>query len=119
YHSLSGEHKMFNALEVNWRGSYSRTQQEFDRDMRVRFRETAAFANDINDRLPPEEIPQFALNNIGRTGVHDSRYGENSVTEQYYSAQVDLKYPFANRYLNGFIKTGAKLRNTDREREAR
>lgn len=85
----------------------------------MRFRELAAFNNELDPRAAPEDIPQFLRNNVERTGLHDSRFGRNTVDELYYSGQVDVSYPFATSYMNGFVKAGAKVRNTDRDRQAR
>jgi TonB-dependent receptor len=116
--SLSGDHR-FGALELTWRGSYSQSRQNLPESYSARFREDAAVdRNILVDDQGPDRIPEGFYNRLDRTRLYDTRFGTGLTVETNATAQIDFKYNVKfGKDITGYLKTGAKMRQTDRERD--
>ncbi|MEM1127891.1 MAG: TonB-dependent receptor [Bacteroidota bacterium] len=115
--SLSGTHTA-GRVQLDWRGSYSRSLQRSPFGTELRFRELAAFNADLVEDEGLERIPEGAKNNLAATFLDRSRYEKSRVLEADLTFQGDIQVPFQfGRQVTGFIKTGGKIRSKDRERD--
>lgn len=116
--SLSGDHRL-GVFEFTWRGSYSQSRQNLPESYSARFREDAAVdRNILIDNQGPDVIPNGFYNRLDRTRLYDTRFGTGLTVETNATAQIDVKYNVKfGKDITGYFKTGAKMRQTDRERD--
>ena len=115
--NLSGKHTMGN-FEIDWRSSFSFSDQETPRELSARFRETAAINATIEDERDVNSVSQAFKNNLENTILRDSRFNSTQVDEDRFTAQWDVKYNFSlGKKINGHLKTGAKFRLVERSRD--
>lgn len=123
--TLSGDHKIFNnTWKLNWRGSYSSSNQETPYSHQLSFREESAFvipAGGAPTNAGPEFYDEIANNDY--TGAYLRRGGarlrRDKVDEAISTISMDLQKDFSNgRNFAGFIKFGGKFRYFDRVNDA-
>ncbi len=115
--SLSGRH-FFGPVEVGWRSSYSSSVQNSPFELTGRFRELAAVTSAIANEQDFTEIQNAFGHKLENTGFYDSRFNSTLVNESRFTSQLDLKYPFKiSRKLGGYLKTGVKYADTQRDRD--
>ncbi len=116
--NISGEHHL-GKFDVNWRTSFSQSDQKTPMQLRGRFREIAAIGSAISNPNNIAELPGAFKHNLSKTILYDSRFSSTLVKEQRWTGQLDLKYNFnINNSITGFFKVGGKYRTVDRERDA-
>ncbi|NND07729.1 MAG: TonB-dependent receptor, partial [Saprospiraceae bacterium] len=114
--SLSGEHH-FGAFDVNWRTSYSSSDQNTPEELRGRFREIGAIGDQIQDETNINSVASAYKHALDNTIFYDSRFNKTKVNEDRLTGQLDLRYNFnLGKKVNGFFKTGIKYRSVDRDR---
>ena len=115
--TLSGEHKMGN-FSIDWRGSYSQSEQETPYSLRGQFWELAATSAAIANPSDLTTVPAAFKNEVTNTTLRDVRSTSDFVEEKRRTFQLDLKYDFtAGKALNGFLKVGGKYRSVSRGRD--
>jgi TonB-dependent receptor len=115
--SLSGRH-FLGPFELGWRSSYSSSKQDSPYELTGRFRELAAITKTIKDEQDFMEIQNAYGHNLENTILYDSRFNSTLVNESRFTSQMDLKYPFkVTKNLGGYLKTGIKYVNTQRDRD--
>jgi TonB-dependent receptor len=115
--SLSGHHNLL-GLEIDWRGSYSRSTQEIPFAHSVRFQELAAFRGDLIKDQGPQFIPLGAKNDLGVTFFKESIFDQSEVADRDLTAQLDINLPIrVVNNLAGFLKFGGKVRDKNRDRD--
>lgn len=121
--ALRGSHRLrlggaFPALVAEWNGASARSASRTPFLTSGRFRELSAFDA---ARLRPEEGPAgvtgAARNNLDATFLERFNLQRGRTDETSLSGQVDLRLDLALPGVTGFLKTGAKLRETDRSRD--
>jgi len=121
--SLRGSHNLVNTgLEIDWNTSYSLSRQNTPFSHRLRFREFNAFDIPPGGFAPgatPEEINQFARNDVNSAFLRRGELDEDVISEDAYTAKVDLKHNITiGSGIRGYIKGGLKFRLFDRSRDA-
>ncbi len=115
--SLTGEHNL-GFVDIDWRLSYAKTNNETPYSHRSRFRELGAYNSDLIEDQGPAFIPEGAKNNIDETYFLEAYLDDESVMDKNYTSQVDFKFPFKwSDEISGYIKTGAKYRGNERDRD--
>jgi len=115
--SLTGEHN-FSFVDIDWRLSYSQTNNETPYSHRSRFRELGAYSSDLIEDQGPAFIPQGAKNNLDGTYFLEGYLDDESVKDKNYTAQIDFKFPFKfSNEISGYVKTGTKYRGNKRDRD--
>ena len=106
---LSGEHKLFGHLELDWAGSYSFSSNKKPFVSTMSFRELGAF--NANPELTYQDIIEAAKNNLDATWLKWVYFDTYDVRDDNYTLQANLRYPFnLGKYIQGYLKTGAKYR---------
>ena len=120
---LSGHHLLFNrSWEIDWRISYSQSDQNLPYSHDLRFREESAFTNvDVTVDDGPRVLDSLARKNYEAAFLRrgGGRLREDDITERIYTGSVDLKrsYNLSPKW-SGYIKFGAKYRFFDRDKDA-
>jgi TonB-dependent receptor len=115
--SLSGNHN-FGQFEIDWRTSFSSTDQRTPYEMTGRFRELAAIGSSLADENDLTVVPNSFKHNLANTILYDSRRNKTIVNEDWITGLVDIKYSFSlSKMINGYLKTGVKYRKIKRDRE--
>ena len=115
--SLSGTH-IYKSLEIEWRGSYSKTKQNMPFSHYAYFQEKAPFYNNIITDKGPTYIPEGAKNNLDETYFKRGFLDELYVKDKDWTAQLNVKYPFTfGPKISGYIKAGGKIRDKERIRD--
>ncbi len=110
---LSGKHRLFNLLELDWAGSYSLSRNNKPFVSTMSFRELGAF--NVNDEATYQDIIGGAKNNVDATWLKWVYFDSYEVRDDNYSLQANLKLPFnIGKQVNGYVKTGGKYRNKSR-----
>lgn len=120
---LSGEHRLFDkSWQLDWRVSYSRSEQELPYSHELRFRQESAFTS-------IDVTPEGGINALDTLWIRDydaaflrrggARLREDDISEQVYTANFDLKkeYSLSSKW-SGYVKAGAKYRLFDRDKDA-
>ncbi len=114
--SLSGDHHL-GSFDLTWRGSYASSDQNTPEEIRGRFREIGAIGDQIQNEGDINSVASAFKHNLENTILYDSRYNNTKVIEDRLTGQLDLKYNYKiGKKLNGFLKTGVKYRDVDRDR---
>jgi TonB-dependent receptor len=115
--ALTGNH-ILGRLELDWRGSFSRSTRNIPGSQDATFRELAAFRADTEENEGVDAIPAGAKNRVDLTFFKDVFIDTQDVSDRNITGKLDLKFPFAfDNGLNGFLKVGGKVRLKDRDRD--
>ncbi len=115
--SFGGEHHI-GKLDINWRTSFSFSDQDTPREITGRFREIGAIGEQIQNENDLTQLPLAFKHNLENTIFYDSRVNSTKVKEDHSTAQLDLKYNFAlSDRITGFLKTGGKYKKVARSRD--
>lgn len=115
--SLSGEHNM-GKFTLNWRGSYSQTDQQTPYSLEMRVRDNAARLPNVIDDQGPGPLVQGFKNDYNSMIIWDTRRATSDVGEYNATGQLDLKHSFVlTSKINGYLKTGGKYRQQGRSRD--
>ncbi len=115
--NLSGEH-IFGKFGLEWRASYSSSNQRTPEELRGRFREISAISSSIPNESDIAALPQYFKNDLESMILYDSRVNHTEVNEDRYTGRLDFHYDFkASSQINGQIRAGAKYRSIDRSRD--
>ncbi len=110
---LSGEHTLFNRLEVDWAGSYSYSSNRRPFVHTMRFREIGAY--NVGPEETYQDIIDAAKNKLDATWLKWAFFDNYDVRDNNYTGQLNLKLPFnMGNQVSGYVKTGAKYRAKDR-----
>ncbi len=117
--ALSGEHKFNKGVELSWSASYSKSVQDLPESFTSRFREISAFNSTGIDLTGQtlDSIPKLAVNNVSETFLNQVFLDNDKTDDIMVSLQADLKIPINIGSVNGFFKTGLKIRDNERIRE--
>ncbi|MBX2822133.1 MAG: carboxypeptidase-like regulatory domain-containing protein, partial [Rhodothermaceae bacterium] len=114
--ALSGDHD-FQKFQVSWLGSYARTFQKTPFSNNSRFRELAAFTNNLIENQGPELIPSGARSELERTWFFENTFERVRVNDRNLSARVDVHVPFnLQNTVTGLVSFGGKVRDKSRNR---
>ncbi len=114
--TLSGEH-IFGSFTMDWRGSFSSSDQQSPFSLRGQFWELAAMDGSINDN-DLSSVPLAFKNRVENTTLRDLRLTSDFVDEKRSTFQMNLNHEFvASDQLNGSIKVGGKYRSVSRARD--
>ncbi len=121
--AMSGEHKLFGqSLIIDWRGSYSLTQQTTPYQHLLQFREINAFdlpEGGFPAGASPAFIAGFARNNFDQAFLRRGALNDDSTLEDIYSFKLDIKKTLnIGNSAQAYIKGGAKYRIFDRTKDA-
>lgn len=115
--TLSGEHT-FGSLTLDWRGSYSSSDQRSPNTLRGQFWELAATDGSIQNDSDLSTVPLAFKNIVENTSLRDISLTSDFVDEQRSTFQLNLTHDFvANDQINGLIKVGGKYRSVSRSRD--
>lgn len=107
---LSGEHKFFGRLELDWAGSYSFSSNDTPFESMMTFRELGAF--NVGPELTYDDIVAAAKNNLDATWLKWVDFNTYHVRDDNYTLQGNLKLPFnLGKQVQGYVKTGGKYRS--------
>ncbi len=110
---LSGNHVLFNRLELDWSGSYSYSSNRRPFVHTMRFRELGAF--NVGPEKSYQDIIDAAKNKVDETWLKWAFFDTYDVRDDNFTGQLNLKYPFQiGNQIKGYIKSGAKYRTKDR-----
>jgi len=113
---LSGEHTLFNRLEVDWSGSYSYSSNQKPFIQTIRFRELGAF--NVGPEKTYQDIIDAAKNKVDETWLKWAYLDDSNVRDDNFTGQVNLKLPFnMGSNIRGYVKTGGKYRSKEREND--
>ncbi|NJK87370.1 MAG: TonB-dependent receptor plug domain-containing protein [Bacteroidales bacterium] len=90
--SLSGEHKIFNSVQLNWKTAYSFSLFDEPGSNSIRFREQGAF-NGTSEELTYIDVVNDAKNDLSNTFFEDGRINHSAVDNNYINVSLDLKIP--------------------------
>ncbi len=114
---LSADHNL-DFMTIDWRASYSQTSNETPFSLYSRFRENAAFSTPVDTEVGPDGIPPQAKDRLEQTWFKEQRLETSEVSDKDLTLKVDFKMPFRlGTDVSGFVKTGAKFKKKDRERD--
>lgn len=115
--SLTGKHN-FGFVNIDWRTSYSASNNNKPYSHRSRFRELGAYNSDLIEDKGPTFIPQGAKNNLEDTYFLEAYLDDEAVKDRNFTSQLDFNFPFKiNNNISGYFKTGAKYRGKKRTRD--
>jgi TonB-dependent receptor len=116
--SLMGNH-VFGKIELNWRASYSQTNEKTPWDTIFDFEEDSAFSPNMPVKsVSPQLLPTYALNDAVAAFMNWTVLQNSEVKDRNMTALIDLKYPFLlPGNINGNVKVGGKIRNTKRSKD--
>jgi TonB-dependent receptor len=104
---LSGNHLLFERLELDWAGSYSLSRNNKPFVSTMRFRELGAY--NLSPELTYQDIVNSAKNNLDATWLKDVYFDTYDVKDDNYTAQVNAKLPFTmGSRAKGYVKAGGK-----------
>ncbi|MCK5137968.1 MAG: TonB-dependent receptor [Bacteroidales bacterium] len=107
---LSGKHRLFSLLELDWAGSYSLSRNKKPFVSTMRFRELGAFNS--SPELTYEQIINSAKNNMDATWLKWVYFDNYDVKDDNYSLQANAKLPFIlGNQVQGYVKAGGKYRH--------
>ena len=110
---LSGEHRLFGLLELDWAGSYSLSRNQKPFVSTMSFRELGAF--NTNPEKNYQDIIEGAKNNLDATWLKWVYLDNYDVQDNNYTIQGNAKLPFNfGTQVSGFLKTGGKYRHKSR-----
>lgn len=113
---LSGKHNL-SFMDIDWKASLSMTEQRTPFEFDNRFRELAAFRNDIIDDQGPQYIPTGAKNNLDVTFFKNMNIYSRAVDDKNIIGEVNTKFDYnLSNDVAGYLKLGAKYRYKDRDR---
>jgi len=113
---LSGDHLVFNRLELAWAGSYSFSRNDKPFVSTMRFRELGAF--NLSPESNYDQIVNSAKNNLDATWLKDAYFDTYDVQDNNYTAQLNAKYPLSiGSQVKGYVKAGGKYRHKYREND--
>ncbi|MDH3245350.1 MAG: carboxypeptidase-like regulatory domain-containing protein, partial [Saprospiraceae bacterium] len=92
--SIMGEHHL-DRFDINWRTSYSTSNQHTPFELSGRFRETSAVQSSIQNENDIAALPEAFRHNLEQTIFYDSRRNETQVNESRFTSQLDLRYNFS------------------------
>jgi len=115
--ALNGKHQ-FGALEMKWKGSYSKANEDRPNERYLEYRiKKVEFEQNITDT----EEPKVIINTSDATDLN-SEWSLNELTEEHQYTEdidkkfkVDFKYPFENG--TSCLKVGAKYKNKSKSRD--
>ncbi len=115
---LRGNHDL-KKLIIDYSFSHSRIINETPISYGTGALKSGAFTSDLPLYAKPQEIPQYTRYDIDDViGGSGFGYSDNRIDDKNYTGQVDLKVPlYITSWLNGYIKTGAKIRQKSRVRD--
>lgn len=110
---LSGQHRLFGRLEVDWAGSYAFSSNKRPFVSTMSFRELGAF--NVSPELTYDEIINAAKNNLDATWLKWVYFDNYYVRDDNYTLQANTKLPFnVGKQVQGYVKAGGKYRSKDR-----
>lgn len=113
---LSGKHRLFGLLDVDWAGSYSLSRNKRPFVSTMRFRELGAFNNSPEETF--DDIVNSAKNNLNATWLKWAFFDTYDVNDDNYAIQTNFKLPFTlGSQVNGYVKTGGKYRHKQRQND--
>ncbi len=121
--SSIGINQDYDRFSVDAGLAYSATYRDSPNNYTYNFQEQAAFVADISieemeRELSMNNIPDYARYDMETTRFDDLQRGLWNNEESEWTAQANIEVPFRlTRWLDGHVKTGAKYRRMDRERE--
>ena len=115
---LRGNHDL-NRVLISYSFSHSRIGNEVPYRYSTGVLRSAAFESGYPIDAPPHELVNYVRYDLdGVPGGAGFGRGDNKITDRNYTGQLDLKVPlFASGRLNGYIKTGGKIRQKYRDRD--
>ncbi len=115
--SLRGDHNL-GWFEIDWQTSLSSSKRKVPFQHFARFREDAAFKNDLIEDQGPGLIPMGAKHLVGNTWFQFGRLTTEDVLDRDITAKLDFKLPFKlATNARGFLKFGGKIRDKSRDRD--
>jgi TonB-dependent receptor len=115
--NLNGDY-IIGPLEIDFGGSYSLSKQNTPYSNYARFIEVGAYNNGLIKDQGPSVVPQFAKNDLASTYLQYCTFTPESVDDRDFSAQFNIKMPYTlTSDIAGFLKTGFKYRDKNRERD--
>ncbi len=118
YHfALKGKHQI-GALEIDWKGSYSKANEDRpnERYLQYKFKDV-----DISQNVSNPEKPQVIINTPEATDFN-SAWKFDEITEEFQytedidkTLKLDFKYPFQNG--TSVLKVGAKYKGKSKNRD--
>lgn len=116
--TLSGEHKLFTRMKMDWALSQSSTTNETPNSYGISFIEGGAFSGEnLDTEKGLDYVQQAAKNNLDDTYLSGPSYDSSYVQEEHRAAQFNLKVPFTlTNQITGYHKTGFKYRRMYRDR---
>jgi len=117
YHfALGGEHQ-FGALEFNWRGSYSKANEDRPHERYLQYKiEDVEFSQDVSDPEKPQvTIKTTEAQDFNSNWEFDEMTEEHQYTEDIDKTfKADIKYPFANG--TSVLRFGGKYKGKSKNR---
>ena len=115
--AIRGNHNIGDLL-VDWDLSMTNTNNNTPMNDEMVFRDIHAYANSAITDNNFNEWVHSAKKDYSQARLRQSSNASNMVNEKYYSALLNLKYPFhITKKISGFLKAGAKYTQLDRKRD--
>lgn len=123
--SLSGENFLGNGIEITWNLSHAQSVGRSPYDYSMNFQEGGApetgMRNVPNELLdgPGQALIPLAYNNFRQAFLYGARFSDAENRDRDFIGTVNVKKSFSlSETINGSFKTGAKIRQKRRTREA-
>ncbi|WP_461639314.1 TonB-dependent receptor [Labilibaculum euxinus] len=117
--ALNGEHH-FGAIEIDWKGSYSKASEDRPNERYVTLRAKKVA---ITPNLSLTEKPAFSVNDPQLADL-SSEFGLKELTEQFQytedidkNLKVDIKFPILSGKNKNSLQTGFRLKSKEKNRD--